>query len=88
MHDTDIDGHTRVNGEETARARLKAEDMQQRWADWVWNDPDRTQALTEAFNERFNSHVLRSTTAPSCASPAWPRARLRCAATSGTARCG
>ena len=60
VHDTDIDGYTRVNGEETARARLKAEDMQQRFADWVWADADRTQELAEAYNERFNSHVLRN----------------------------
>ena len=59
VYDEDPDGRQRVNGAETAKVRLKAEDMQGRFADWIWNDADRAQELTETFNERYNSHVVR-----------------------------
>ncbi|RIJ78008.1 helicase [Nakamurella silvestris] len=55
----DIDGKRVVNDTDTAAAREKASLMQDRFADWVWEDPARTAQLTQEYNRRFNSLVLR-----------------------------
>jgi len=48
---------------ETTAALEKAEQMQTRFQDWVWEDPARAAHLGEVYNERFNSIVLRDYTA-------------------------
>ena len=54
-------GTTRVvNGEATDAATEKANAMRERFAEWVWEDPDRTERLTERYNRMLNSTVLRS----------------------------
>ena len=58
---TDPEGRTRqiVNAVETTAAQEKAEAMQARFADWVWEDPARARTLVEEYNRRFNSIALR-----------------------------
>ena len=57
----DIDHPLRVvNGEATDAATEKANAMRERFAEWVWEDPDRTERLTERYNRMLNSTVLRS----------------------------
>lgn len=56
------DGKRIVNPVETAAAQEKADALQERFADWVWEDPDRTTALLTAYNRRFNAIVLRDYT--------------------------
>ncbi|MGJ4077981.1 hypothetical protein [Corynebacterium macclintockiae] len=60
----DRDGRKRqvLNQVETVAAQEKAEQLQERFAEWVWEDPDRAQALVEEYNRRFNSIVLRDYT--------------------------
>lgn len=48
-----------INPIETAAAQAKAEALQERFADWVWEDPARAAQLAEVYNRRFNSIVLR-----------------------------
>ncbi|WP_417221207.1 helicase-related protein [Arthrobacter sp.] len=48
-----------VNPTETTAAQEKAQMIKERFSDWVWEDPARTVALTDEFNHRFNSSVLR-----------------------------
>ena len=51
-----------INPTETTAAQEKAQLMQDRFSEWVWEDPDRAVALTDEYNRRFNSLVLRNYT--------------------------
>ena len=44
----------------TVTARAKADELNRRFGDWLWEHPDRTADLVKTYNERFNSLVLRS----------------------------
>nr|AXV46528.1 helicase [Arthrobacter sp.] len=48
-----------VNPTETTAAQEKAQMIQERFSEWVWEDSARTVALTDEYNRRFNSLVLR-----------------------------
>ena len=54
-------GDTRqvLNPTETQAAQDKAVQLQERFAEWVWEDEHRTQRLLADYNQRFNSTVLR-----------------------------
>ncbi|MDE9363981.1 helicase-related protein [Luteipulveratus sp. YIM 133132] len=49
-----------VNLVATEAAQEKATNLQDRFGQWVWADPERAQRLAAAYNEAFNSLVLRS----------------------------
>ena len=53
------DGKRAFNPTETAAAQEKAGLIQERFAEWVWEDPDRSERLVSEYNTRFNSLVLR-----------------------------
>jgi N12 class adenine-specific DNA methylase len=56
---SDPDGRRRiVNLPETLAAREKKEAISERFATWVWEDPERSARLVEHYNELFNSTVL------------------------------
>ena len=57
----DVEGRTRqvLNAVETTAAQEKAEAIQTRFGEWVWEDPARAARLVEEYNRRFNSIVLR-----------------------------
>lgn len=60
----DPEGNRRViNATETAAAQEKAALMQERFGEWVWEDPARAAGLVDEYNRRFNSIVLRDYTA-------------------------
>lgn len=61
---TDADGRERrvVNPVETAAAQEKAEQLQERFGEWVWADPDRSQRLCRIYNDTFNALALRDYT--------------------------
>jgi len=52
-----------VNADETTAAQEKATAMQERFAEWCWEDPERASDLLREYNTRFNSLVLRDYTA-------------------------
>jgi N12 class adenine-specific DNA methylase len=52
-----------VNADETAAAQEKAGAMQERFAEWCWEEPQRASELLSEYNRRFNSLVLRDYTA-------------------------
>lgn len=59
----DPEGNRRVvNGTETTAAQEKAALMQERFSEWVWEDPARAAGLVDEYNRRFNSIVLRDYT--------------------------
>lgn len=56
----DPEGNRRVvNATETTAAQEKASLMQERFGEWVWEDPGRAAGLVDEYNRRFNSIVLR-----------------------------
>lgn len=57
------DGRRVLNPTETEAAREKAGALQERFAEWVWEDPDRAARLAAVYNRTFNALVLRDYTA-------------------------
>ena len=57
----DAEGRKRrvLNPVETTAAQEKAQALQERFAEWVWEEPERAQGLVDEYNRRFNSIVLR-----------------------------
>jgi len=52
---------TRVlNHQATLDAREKQSELVDRFGEWVWEDPSRSERLCTIYNERFNAHVPRS----------------------------
>ncbi len=60
----EIGGKTRrmLNPVETTAAQEKADALQERFAEWVFEDPERARTLVAEYNRRFNSIVLRDYT--------------------------
>lgn len=52
-----------LNPVETTAAQEKADAIQERFAEWIWEDPARAADLVAEYNKRFNSIVLRNYTA-------------------------
>ena len=48
-----------INPTETTAAQEKGQLIAERFSEWVWEDPERATALTDEYNRRFNSIVLR-----------------------------
>jgi N12 class adenine-specific DNA methylase len=44
----------------TAAAEAKAQELNERFSEWVWEDPDRATRLVNEYNLKFNNIVLRS----------------------------
>lgn len=57
-----IDDEIVVDTEQTEAAREKAAAMQERFAEWIWEDPARTDRLVAEYNRRFNNLRLRDYT--------------------------
>ena len=59
----EVEGGGRVvNPVDTAAAQEKADAMQERFAEWVWEEPARADRLVAEYNLRLNSLVLRDYT--------------------------
>lgn len=62
VEDKNDDGKMVANLEQTEAAQEKAEALQERFAEWVWDDPARAARLIDEYNRRFNSIALRDYT--------------------------
>ncbi len=58
VYDNFSDGTRVLNNEETVAARAKQEALGERFASWVWENPQRAERLAADYNRRFNSTVL------------------------------
>lgn len=56
------DGQRVLNPVETEAAREKAQALQERFSEWVWEQPERAARLAGVYNRMFNSLVLRDYT--------------------------
>jgi N12 class adenine-specific DNA methylase len=59
-HPADQDGHRAVDTQETAMANERAENLAERFSEWVWEDPERASTLAAEYNRTFNNLVLRN----------------------------
>lgn len=50
------------NAQATAHANAQAEKIADRFAEWVWEDPERHQMLVRAYNDTHNNYALRNYT--------------------------
>ncbi|MFI5736069.1 helicase-related protein [Kribbella sp. NPDC051587] len=55
-----IDEREVFNPVETEAAQEKANQLNERFSEWVWEDPERASRLHRVYNDTFNSLVLRS----------------------------
>ena len=58
VYDTDADGRRVFNPEETLLAQEKQQALSDRFAAWIWEDPERRARLAARYNQLFNSIVL------------------------------
>lgn len=63
VQDKDAEGKPYLNDIETQSAKDKADEIQERFSEWVWEDPDRANDLSQRYNQQFNSLVARDYTA-------------------------
>lgn len=54
LYDNFPDGTRAVNEKLTAAARAKQSALQERFADWIFADPDRRAVLEQIYNDKFN----------------------------------
>ena len=57
VKDSDGDGGSIVNRDETIAANQKADAINQEFRDWIWSDPARSAALEIIYNDRYNVFV-------------------------------
>ncbi len=62
VEDKDSTGKPVLNDIETQSANDKADEIRERFSEWVWEDPDRAVELAEQYNRQFNSLVARDYT--------------------------
>ncbi|QBD75179.1 N-domain protein, SNF2 family [Ktedonosporobacter rubrisoli] len=77
IQDTDADGKTTVNQTETIAAREMQQKLKDRFARWIWEDPERTERLARAYNDRFNNIRLRTYDGSHLTLPGMNRVGLR-----------
>ena len=53
------DGKRELDLEATEAAQRKAVELNERFAEWAWEDPQRATDLAREYNDRFNAIVLR-----------------------------
>lgn len=59
---SDAEGKKVLDPQATAMAQDRAEKIQERFSQWIWEDPERSARLSQKYNETFNNLVLRDYT--------------------------
>jgi N12 class adenine-specific DNA methylase len=57
VYDKTSDDKLVVNEKLTALATIKAEEIKQKWADWIWDNEDRRERLARIYNDTANNYV-------------------------------
>lgn len=55
VHDTDKDGKKHLNEDETRAASAKAQDIKDKFGEWLWDDDARRDRLHRFYNDNFNN---------------------------------
>src|SRR5204862_742494 len=66
-----------VNQTETIAAREAQQKLKDRFARWIWEEPDRTQRLARLYNDTFNTILLRTYDGSHLTFPGMNRTGLR-----------
>lgn len=53
------DGKTHTDIDATEKANAKAQELRDKFSDWLFTDPERSELLTKAYNETNNNYVTR-----------------------------
>src|SRR3989440_2191459 len=77
IYDTLEDDTRVVNQTETIAAREAQQKLKDRFARWIWEDPDRTQRLARLYNDTFNTIRLRAYDGSHLTFPGMNRTGLR-----------
>ncbi|MFJ8301245.1 helicase-related protein [Streptomyces sp. NPDC094447] len=56
----DDTGSSYIDEEATAVAQAKADEMRERFQDWLWEEPERAELIKKAYNDTHNNLALRS----------------------------
>jgi N12 class adenine-specific DNA methylase len=59
VYDTDSDGKSHLNQEETQLAQIKSREIGNAFDEWIFNDADQRKMLVDLFNEKYNTRVSR-----------------------------
>ena len=57
VYDTTDDDKRIINQQETELASSKAEEIKNKWQQWIWDDEKRRERLARIYNDRFNNYV-------------------------------
>ncbi len=60
VYDTLEDGTKVVNQEQTIAAREAQQNLKDRFAKWIWEDPQRAERLSRLYNDTFNNIRVRT----------------------------
>jgi N12 class adenine-specific DNA methylase len=77
VYDTLADGTKVVNQEQTIAAREAQQNLKDRFARWVWEDPERAERLARLYNDTFNTIRLRTFNGSHLTFPGMNRVGLR-----------
>ena len=66
-----------INEPQTLAAREAQQKLKDKFAEWIWQDPDRATRLAEIYNEKFNSLRLRTYDGSHLTFPGMNKAILR-----------
>ncbi|MBQ7266165.1 MAG: nucleotidyltransferase domain-containing protein [Firmicutes bacterium] len=55
VEDAEGKKHAVVNQKETLLAQEKQNEIKEKFKEWIWEDPDRTEDLCRIYNDKFNS---------------------------------
>lgn len=55
----DSEGKTHTDVDATEKANTKAQEVRDKFSDWLFTDPERAELLTKAYNETNNNYVTR-----------------------------
>ncbi|WP_017757006.1 PLxRFG domain-containing protein [Pseudacidovorax intermedius] len=55
----DSEGRTHVNAEATEQANNKAQEIKDKFSDWLFSDAERSEQLVRAYNDTNNNYVTR-----------------------------
>jgi N12 class adenine-specific DNA methylase len=77
IYDTLPDDTRIINQTETIAAREAQQKLKDRFAAWIWEDPERTERLARLYNDTFNNIRLRTYDGSHLSFPGMNRAILR-----------
>jgi N12 class adenine-specific DNA methylase/adenine-specific DNA methylase len=78
VHVKDADGNLKLDQEATLASRMKQQQVQDKFKNWIWQDFERSEKLCRIYNDLFNGKVIREFRNPNLEMPgSSPNVELR-----------